>query len=315
MVWSSSWAVFTSTVRSPPGSGVRENRIVSPIPSWSRMPMAGRGGHDPLAAHAGLGEPEMDGVVGAAGQLPVDGDEVLNRRHLGRQDDPVAPQADLLGAGGGEERGLDHRLAGDPAHVPRLGRGGVLVHEVGQELLVEGAPIGPDAHGLAVADRLLDDGPELPVLLFPKAYVAGVDAVLVQGLGAGRVVGQELVADIVEVAHEGHGDPEPVEPLADLRHGGCGLVPVHGDAHDLGSRPGERRHLGDGRVHIRRIRVGHGLDRHGSAPADQDGADPHAHGPVARGRTGGALGGSGLRGRGHKGHAAFQGGSSGAAAV
>ena len=40
MVWSSSWAVLTSSVRSPPGSGVRENRIVSPMPCWSRMPMA-----------------------------------------------------------------------------------------------------------------------------------------------------------------------------------------------------------------------------------------------------------------------------------
>ena len=33
-------ATFTSTVRSPPGSGVSETRIVSPIPSCSSTPSA-----------------------------------------------------------------------------------------------------------------------------------------------------------------------------------------------------------------------------------------------------------------------------------
>ena len=40
IVWRSSCAVLTSSVRSPPGSGVSEKRIVSPIPSCSRMPIA-----------------------------------------------------------------------------------------------------------------------------------------------------------------------------------------------------------------------------------------------------------------------------------
>ena len=35
-----SWATITSRVRSPPGSGVSETRIVSPMPSWRRTPIA-----------------------------------------------------------------------------------------------------------------------------------------------------------------------------------------------------------------------------------------------------------------------------------
>ena len=35
--WSTCCATWTSCVRSPPGSGVSETRIVSPIPRWSRI--------------------------------------------------------------------------------------------------------------------------------------------------------------------------------------------------------------------------------------------------------------------------------------
>ena len=40
MVCRISWATRTSCVRSPPGSGVSETRMVSPMPCCSRMPMA-----------------------------------------------------------------------------------------------------------------------------------------------------------------------------------------------------------------------------------------------------------------------------------
>ena len=38
--WRISCATRTSSVRSPPGRGVSETRIVSPIPSWSRIASA-----------------------------------------------------------------------------------------------------------------------------------------------------------------------------------------------------------------------------------------------------------------------------------
>ena len=84
------------------------------------------------------------------------------------------------------------------------GRARVLVHQAGQQLLVERAPIGADAHRLAVLDRGLDDGAELAVLLLLEADIAGIDAIFVERFGAGRMIGQELVADIVKVADERH---------------------------------------------------------------------------------------------------------------
>ena len=56
--------------------------------------------------------------------------------------------------------------------------------------------------GLPAAQRRLDDGRELAVLLVLEADVAGIDAVLVERLGAGRIVGQQRVAVVVEVADD-----------------------------------------------------------------------------------------------------------------
>ena len=96
------------------------------------------------------------------------------------------------------------------------------------------------------------------------------------------MVHEQRVADIVEVADERRRDPHPVEPFADMRHGGGGLVPVDGDAHDLGARAGESRDLRDGPFNIRRIRVGHALDDDRRAAADPDAADVDAYGLMAR---------------------------------
>ena len=131
----------------------------------------------------------------------------------------------------------------------------------------------------------LDDGAELAVLLVLEADIAGVDPVLVEGLGAGRMIGEELVADIVEVADERHADAEPVEPLADLRHRGRGLVPVDRDAHDLGAGAGERRDLRHRRIDIRRVGVGHRLHDDRRAAADRHGPDADAGRAVARRRA------------------------------
>ena len=57
-----------------------------------------RRGDDALRAHAGLGEAEMQRVIGAPRQLGIDGDQILHRRHFAGDDDFRARQADLLGA-------------------------------------------------------------------------------------------------------------------------------------------------------------------------------------------------------------------------
>ena len=152
MVCSSSCATWTSSVRSPPGSGVSEMRMVSPMPCCSRMPSAARRGDDALRAHAGLGEAEMDGVVRARGQVLVDRDQVLHRGDLGRQDHLVLRQADLLGARRRQQRRLHHRLARHRADIARVRPSGVLVHQLGEQFLVERTPIGADPHRLVVLD-------------------------------------------------------------------------------------------------------------------------------------------------------------------
>src|SRR5262249_34318043 len=144
---------------------------------------------------------------------------------------------------GGKERRLHHGLARHLARVARVGRTRVLVHQAGQQLLVERAPIGADAHRLAVLDRGLDDGAELPVLLILEAGIAGTDAIFGEGFGAGGIFGQDLVADIVKAADDRYADAYFVEPLLDARHRGRRLVAVHGHAHDLGTRGRQRRPL------------------------------------------------------------------------
>ena len=87
------------------------------------------------------------------------------------------------------------------------------------------------------------------------------------------MIGEQLVADIVEVADQRHVEAEPQQPLADLRHGRSTLVAIDGDAHHLRARLEERRHLGDRRVDIGRIGVGHRLHDDRRAAADDDAAD------------------------------------------
>jgi hypothetical protein len=93
-----------------------------------------------------------------------------------------------------------------------------------------------------------------------EADIAGIDAVFGQRLGAGRMIGQQLVADIVEVADERHVDGRAAPAARGCAARRPRLVAVDRDAHDLGARAMERGDLGDGRVDIGRVGVGHRLD-------------------------------------------------------
>ena len=165
----------------------------------------------------------------------------------------------------------------------------VLVHQMGQKLLVERSPIGADAHRLAVADGDLDDLAELEIALILEADVAGIDAVLVERLGAGRMIGEKLVADVVEIADQRRRHAHRHEPVADMRDGGRGLVAVDGNANQFGARAGERGDLARGRLDVGGVGVGHRLDDDRRAAADDHGlfavADPDADARPARPRA------------------------------
>ena len=182
------------------------------------------------------------------------------------------PEPQLLGALGRQQPRLHDRLVHDGARILRLGRGGVLVHQPGQQLLVEAAPVDADAHRLGVAHGQLDDLGELPVALGLEADVARIDAILVERLGAGRVLAQQRVAVVVEVADQRHLHAHLQQPLADARHGLGRLVAVDGDAHDLGAGAGEVGGLPRGPFHVGRVGVGHRLHDDRRAAADDHAA-------------------------------------------
>ncbi len=154
-----------------------------------------------------------------------------------------------------------------------FGEARVLVHQFGQQFLVERAPIGADADRLVVLVGDLDDVGELGVALVLEADIAGIDAVFVQRLGASRIVGEQLVADVMEVADQGRGDAALAQAVADMRHGGGGFLAIHRDANHLGAGARQRCDLGDGAVDIGGVGVGHRLHHDRRAPADGDIAD------------------------------------------
>ncbi len=181
--------------------------------------------------------------------------------------------AEFLGARGRQQRRLHHRLARHRAGFERLGQLGIVFHQPGEQLLIERAPIGADPHRLVVLVGDLDDVGELGVALVLEADIAGIDAVFVERFGAGRIVGQELVADIMEVADQRRGDAALAQAVADMRHGGGGLLAVDRDPHQFGPGARQGRDLGDGAVDIGGVGVGHRLHHDRRAAADGDIAD------------------------------------------
>ena len=190
----------------------------------------------------------------------------------------MAGQADLLGLFGRQQRRLHHRLAGDGCSRYRVRRGRILVHKPGQKSLVERAPVDTDANRFVMFQGRFDDGGELAVLLFLKTHIARVDPVLGERLGAGRMVGKELVADIVEVADQRHVDPEFRQSVADMGYGSGGLVPVDGHAYQF--RPGPRQggNLCNCRFDVGCVGIGHRLDDDRCRAADGDAANGYGDG-------------------------------------
>ena len=271
--WSTCWATSTSSSR--PGAGLRRERDADgvPDPLVEQDREAGGRRDDPLHRHARLGQAEVERVVGARREDPVRVDEVAHARHLRREDDPVVAEARLLRQLGRSHRGLDHRLDHHVAGVARLGEAGVGLHQVGQQLLVERAPVDADPDGLPVVDRDPDDRREVLVVAL-GADVARVDPVLREPGRHLRVLHEQLVAVVVEVADDRHVDAEVVAQLLEHRGDGRrGLLGVHGDPDELRARVGEARDLDRGRVGVGGVGVGHRLDDDRVGRADQDAPD------------------------------------------
>ena len=243
------------------------------------------GGDDALDAHAGLGEPQVQGVVALGGEVAVDGDQVLHPADLAGEDDAVVAQAQFLGAAGAVQRRFDEGVVVDPFQRQGIVTARVLVQLARQQLLVQRAPVDADAHRLVVAAGELDHLRELLVAPIAATHIAGIDAVLGQGLGAGRMFRQQAVTVEVEVADQRYLQAHGVQPLADLRYRcGC-LLGVHRNAHQLGAGTGQVGDLGRGAQGIRGVGVGHRLDGHRGLTADGHRSDAHRHGAMPANRV------------------------------
>ena len=223
----------------------------------------------------------MERVVAACGEQPVDVDEVAHAGDLGRQDDPVMRHPGLLGQLGGAQRRLEHRLDHHIAGVARRGEGRVLVHQLGQDRLVERAPVDPDADRFPVVVGDLDDRREMLVVAL-GTDVPGIDPVLGQRRGRLGVVGKQLVPVVVEVADDRHVDAEATDLADHLRDGGRRLVGVDRHPHQLRAGMRQARDLDGGRVGIGGVGVGHRLDDDRVGGPDEHAADIDADGGVTR---------------------------------
>ena len=96
------------------------------------------------------------------------------------------------------------------------------------------------------------------------------------------MIGKQLVADVMEIADQRHVHAEPQQPFADLRHGGGALIAIDGDAHELRARFIECGNLGDGRIDIGRVGIGHGLHDDRRPAADDHAADIDSNRGTAR---------------------------------
>src|SRR5215471_20292573 len=95
-----------------------------------------------------------------------------------------------------------------------------------EQFLIERAPIGANPYRLVVPDRSFDNGAKLAILLLLKADIAWIDAVLVERFSASRMIGKELVADIVKIADDRHVDIHLGKTIFDVRNGGRRLVAI-----------------------------------------------------------------------------------------
>ena len=164
------------------------------------------GGHDALAAHAGFGQSEMQGIGAARRQIAVDGNQVLHAADLGADHDHVGLQSQALCPLGAVQcrhhDGFAHHLDGRQRRRPLR----VLVHHAREQVLIEAPPIHADAHRLRVPTGRLDHFRELWVALAAAADIARIDAQLRQRLRASRMRLEQFVAIEVKIAHQRRAD-------------------------------------------------------------------------------------------------------------
>ena len=108
------------------------------------------------------------------------------------------------------------------------------------------------------------------------AHVPGIDPVLGQGRGGLRVLREQQVPVVVEVADDRDVHAQAADLADDLGHRGGGRLRVHRDPDELGAGMGQPGDLDRGRVRIGRVRVRHRLDDDRVGAPDEHATHVHA---------------------------------------
>ena len=222
----------------------------------------------------------MQRLRGLFRQRAIDLDQVARPRQLARDDDLIRPEPGLHGEFGRLHRRQHHAFADDVVRLLAEVAVGVLLHLRHDQLLVEGAAVDADAHGLAVFDGHLADGRELFITALAGADVAGIDAVLVERARRAWVSREQQVAVVVEVADQRRRAAGIEHALLDLGHRRRRFWHVDGDPHHLRPRLPQLDALLRGAPGVGRVGHGHRLNHHGSAAAHHDVADVNARRPM-----------------------------------
>ena len=177
----------------------------------------------------------MQRLIGFAGEIAINFDQIVRARNFAGNDDLVFAQAAFERELGGLDRGEHHALVDNFFGSLTEVAVGILLHLAHDEFLIERPAIHADADGLAVVARNIADGGELLVAALAVADVAGIDAVFIERAGAIGIFRQQHVAVVVKIADDGHVAAGIEQALLDFRHGRGGFGHVHGDADEFGA--------------------------------------------------------------------------------
>ena len=153
---------------------------------------------------------------------------------------------------------------------------GVGIHHLGEQLLIETAPVHADANRFSSVDRDLNDRAKIIVATF-GADIAGVDAVFRQRARARGILREQQMAVIVEVPDHRH-----IDFGDDGGHGTGRVVGIDRHTHEFTAGCVQRTHLRGGCGRIGRIGIGHGLDDDRVRTANQNAAHADRYGGTSR---------------------------------
>ena len=110
------------------------------------------------------------------------------------------------------------------------------IHEMSQELLIKRSPIRTDANSLIMFGSKLNNCAKLLVFFIFEPNVAWINAIFCKRLGAGGMICEQFMANVMEIAHKRRMNALLIELVANMRHGGCSFVSIDCDSNNLRTR-------------------------------------------------------------------------------